>query len=643
MVTVIHTKRKAEEAVPFTITSIIGILYLFYISNALLIGYYITLGMIAAIYIYAACLAVHRGLVKKEVGVLRRYAKQLLTPGMAIFTFLFLALDLLTRNNLVTNWDELRLWAAYPKALYFTNQLQLGPDALIYDIMQSYPPGMALFQYFMQKLNGGFVEAKLFWSYGIFAISTLLPALKNFRWKNWWWIILLAVSVPIVPMLFSNSGFDALYMYRTLYVDPLLGLLFSYCLFLAFQEGFSDLYATIRLALGLGALMLMKDAGATLAVMALAMSAFIEKNHNRSLFQNKGSSRLRIRYLIAATCAIGFYLLWRITITRYGVVSIYAFDFRNFSFDPQYTLAFLNELVSRSVLHTLLLKYSIGVFGLSVLFTELICGVFALLAYLIYPKERRKDVKRILVALLISNLLYFIGIYMTYLFSYQKAMPSFERYAATILQANITLLICCIGNAGPDQISAAYKQSRWVKVNMAVAVVLIVTLFPVYIKPVQMPVASESAVHARIIETAVEKSGRSTGRRRTSVYLAFAQDDYDIRHHRIYFDLLSDTIFVELYGLGASMISIPSGRGVDVTPEAIAKAKQVFIDTLAASHCMYIYFVVDVDAAKEQMPEYFSQGTSAGTMYQIIYTDNKITSFQKLDTDTAALAPYVAN
>jgi hypothetical protein len=643
VLTVIRTKRRAEEAVPFTITAIIGILYLFYIVNKLLIGYYIVLVIIVAIYLYAAYIILYKGLARKEKGFIRQIAQRLFTPGIAIFTVLFLVLDVITHNNLVVTWDELRLWAAYPKALYFTNQLQLGFDKLIYSIMQEYPPGMALFQYFIQRLSGCFVEAKLFWAYGVFAISVLLPALRNIRWKNLWWIILITFCAFIVPMLFSNSGQGALNMYRSLFIDPMLGILFAYCLFLCFQEGFSDLYATIRFAMGLGALVLLKNTGAALAAMALVISVFIEKNHGRSLFKGKGSGRLRIRFITAAICMFGFYLLWSITIKRYGVASIYPYDLKNLIFDPQYTLEYLKTFVSLGVLETPMFGNALGIFKSNILIAELICGVFASLFYIVYPKQERKAVTRILLALLISNLLYFFGIYVTYLLIYQKAILSFERYSCTILQANITLIICCFLNEGVESIGAACRRSLLVKANIAVAAILLVTMFPINIKPIDMPVAGESAVHASIINTAIQKNGRNINGDKTSIYIAFAEDVYDIRHHRIYFDLLSDNIFVDLSSCGVAIINIPISSDISATSEMIAKAKQKLIGILTYSHCMYLYFVEDVDAAKEQMPEFFSQGTSAGTMYKINYTDGEISSFQKLDTDITALVPYLVN
>ena len=53
------------------------------------------------------------------------------------------------KDNLVGLWDELRLWGAYTKALHTSNSLQLGSDAFIYPIMQSYPPAMPLLGYFV--------------------------------------------------------------------------------------------------------------------------------------------------------------------------------------------------------------------------------------------------------------------------------------------------------------------------------------------------------------------------------------------------------------------------------------------------------------------------------------------------------------
>ena len=309
ILTVLLTKRKAEEAVPFTITSVIIILFLFYISNHLNAGYYFLLSIVGLVYLFAIMFVLYAYFKNHDTKALTNIAQRLFTPGMLIFLVLSIGLYIITKKNLVYEWDSLRLWGAYPKALYYTNQLQLGSESLIYSNMQTYPPGMALFQYFVQRLSGAFHESGLSWEYGMFAVSIFLPATRNANWKDLWWIIVSAFLIFVTPLFFSNSGLDYLYMYRSLYIDPILGLLFAYCLFIGFQDDFSDTYSFIRFGAGLGALTLMKNSGVTLAIIALLIIFAVQRTKLRESSRKVAFQRLRILMIGIFFCSRMFWFM----------------------------------------------------------------------------------------------------------------------------------------------------------------------------------------------------------------------------------------------------------------------------------------------------------------------------------------------
>ena len=66
-----------------------------------------------------------------------RIKEFLKTPSFLLYLVGVAACMLFAANKFISLWDCLRLWGAYPKALHTTGALQLGPDALLFDVMQS--------------------------------------------------------------------------------------------------------------------------------------------------------------------------------------------------------------------------------------------------------------------------------------------------------------------------------------------------------------------------------------------------------------------------------------------------------------------------------------------------------------------------
>lgn len=85
--------------------------------------------------------------------------KNIFTPGAIIFIIVFCLITLITRGRYVFLWDELRLWGAYPKILYYDGSLQLGENIQLMPKMQSYEPAMPLFQFLFAKSAGIFTES----------------------------------------------------------------------------------------------------------------------------------------------------------------------------------------------------------------------------------------------------------------------------------------------------------------------------------------------------------------------------------------------------------------------------------------------------------------------------------------------------
>ena len=168
-------KTKFGDSFVITLGAIISFLYLFYIFDNLYIGFLIAIGLCICSY-----LATIIALLTKKIE-LSSFCNCFFSPGFFTMFILFVVYRVFVRNSVPILWDELRLWAAVPKALFMTDALQVGKGAYIFPHMQSYFPGLALLQYFFQKANLVYKEWLTFYVYAILGASFFLPAVENVK------------------------------------------------------------------------------------------------------------------------------------------------------------------------------------------------------------------------------------------------------------------------------------------------------------------------------------------------------------------------------------------------------------------------------------------------------------------------------
>lgn len=251
-----HLNKRYEEMVPVTVMSIIIILFAFYMLDLLLIGYFV---IIISSFILIL-LSLRKYIIEKEIR--KQSITNFFTPGLLIFGIVSFIIYLNTKDNYVMLFDELRLWALYPKSIFMTDKLMLGKDLFF---STDYYPGMPLFQYFFSKNVGYFADYHLFLSYGIAMLSLIIPITKNIKWKDYWAIIPLIILLFAFPMIFANHQGDALAYYKTLYIDPAVGITFGFSLFISTRDLKKDKFMYVLFCLSLSMIILMKVIGVILA------------------------------------------------------------------------------------------------------------------------------------------------------------------------------------------------------------------------------------------------------------------------------------------------------------------------------------------------------------------------------------------
>ena len=97
-------------------------------------------------------------------------------------------------------------------------------------LCKGYPPGMALWEYFIGKLYGGFFEGHVYQARGWLLAVLFLPIAKSFTWRQCIYAGMSVIFILMCPFIFNESYLT------TLYVDAVLGILFGYILSVGFLE-----------------------------------------------------------------------------------------------------------------------------------------------------------------------------------------------------------------------------------------------------------------------------------------------------------------------------------------------------------------------------------------------------------------------
>ena len=292
-------KQKPEEILPGAMMSAVILLFPFYCLDLLLPGTLLLLALGAGL-MTAAALRLRRE--KKSAG-------GLFSPAICLFLALTLFFLVYLRNNVSYRWDELRLWAAMPKALHYSHALQLKADSLIFADMRSYPPGMHLLCYLFTFFQRDFREYQLFVTYALLMTALWLPALANLRWKQAPLFLPLAAAIVLLPCVLTSHGEDHVYFYASLFIDPILGFLAGYAFYLALRNPFRSGTALWQYCAALGMLTLVKDSGALFALGSLACALMAPG-------RKPGK-----QWILPAAALLGCWLIWAGMLRVYDIHS----------------------------------------------------------------------------------------------------------------------------------------------------------------------------------------------------------------------------------------------------------------------------------------------------------------------------------
>lgn len=424
-------KFKQESSVLITLLSIAMFLYITGLFNLMKYAIYI-------IYFASICSIVYiiYCLIKKKINV-----SEIITPGIIFYIVVIFVMTFIVKDTNYYEWDEFSHWGANLKAMV---QYDLFWSNNIYDgVHVVYTPLAGLVEYFFCKINGGFAEDISYVAINFFIITILLPICKNEKYnlKGFLKLVLFWVLVYFTIVLCN-------FQLTTIYIDLLLGVLFTTGMYLAFRlDGKED---KVNLFLIMISMPLLKDTGLLLLGIILIQLFFnkivLKIIEDKKITKNNFK---KLGILVAVLVVV---------LTLYGAWKIYC-GVNNRYLDDRHDKNAISEIDIKEYIKAILLiktdnpKYieiardfydnlNIGrVVGSldSTVTTVKLFIVLNILTFLIYvinkDDEEKKKIITFILSFNIGFVLYCLLLLATFMFAFTetegRALSSYSRYITT--------------------------------------------------------------------------------------------------------------------------------------------------------------------------------------------------------------------
>lgn len=419
-----------EELAPLTGIGVILVLFLFGLAGSLAMGVYAVLALALACWALAALEIWKKGF--------RSFAHRFFSPGFWLFLLLAATLLVLNLGREFVNWDDFSHWGDVVKLMVTQGVFNTDPQAG--SMYPEYPPGVALFQYFLQRLlllaGGRFNEGLVYFCHQFLLYLLPFPFLKQLNFRKPESYILLALlflcPLPFFPELFPQ-----------LKVDAILGALFACILAWSFTGGLKTPAGMAYALLSTALLPLVKTSGILLALLAAA-GIFLAED-------KPGGWAGLVRRLSGLAAALLPWLLWEGNVWLSQARRAFTINLNSasggFLGPDAYRLESFKQFVEAFLSRNVTAEETVAG-GLPPVFL-LVLGVSLL--YFLLSLGRRKDRERaagyarLFWLTLVSAALFYIGLCGAYLFSFSQeeaiSLAAFERYTGTIHLSVYQLLL----------------------------------------------------------------------------------------------------------------------------------------------------------------------------------------------------------
>ncbi len=436
--------KKYEETLPITCTTIVMWLFLCGIVGQLKIGSYALIIISGAVYLGTLAIVIKKKNFKD-------FLHNVLTPGCVVFLIFYFVIAYATSGKMLDGFDEFTHWGTVVKVMVLENSFGTA-TSLETLLFQSYPPGIALFQYFVQEVHylvSGqiFLEGRLYAAFQILFVAYMMPFFRNLSFKKPVVILVTMVSSFVAPLLFFPT------VYSQIYVDPFLGMLSGVGLAMIFLNRKKDIFYSITIWSIIIMLILTKDAGVLFAVF-LAITYSISWMR---IPKNRGIQRL-VPPIVSVLAILFPKALWNLhlSLTDTNIMFSGKVDFRELvaillgKVDNYRTTVFRN--FPQKLVQT---RVPIGNFnwGINYVLLFILCLI---ILYIVYRVYKNKDAEysfdgRLLIGVLcVQTLIYVVGLCVSYMYKFSEyealLYASFERYMNIVYLVVWMVIVLVINN-----------------------------------------------------------------------------------------------------------------------------------------------------------------------------------------------------
>jgi hypothetical protein len=235
------------------------------------------------------------GLIAGGVSLYRdtgRFKTNFNLTAFIVLTVGVTVLYLETRGLLLVSWDEFSHWAAISKTLLLTNALPNKPGSLLF---LDYPPGEALFHYFLIR-PVGFSEENILFAHGLFAVAALLTLGAALTWRE---PLILASMITIAVLAGSFFGIFGT-SWTTVTIDHNLAFAFVATVMI-YHHGGRSVQSILWAAPAAAALVLLKESGALFVAVA---AGIIVCDQTIKLIQCKADWRTTVKTAFAVVAFV---------------------------------------------------------------------------------------------------------------------------------------------------------------------------------------------------------------------------------------------------------------------------------------------------------------------------------------------------
>lgn len=441
-------KKRIEETMPISTVGIILLIFLAGLLDNLKIGAIIVqiLTIIQLIFLLVTIL-------KKDKDGIKEILGRILTPGLLIYTLLFIVNVIINQGRIFEDYDEFNHWAVIIKNMFIYNTYGTNPETIVR--FNEYPPFTAVFQYLFLAVQKVYSEDTVIIAQNVLYLSIIIPITKKIKWDKSALKILTAIPLIIfMPMILYKNFF------LNILVDGILGIMFAYTIYSAYEDD-SSIFKTLKILAGTIMLCLTKTSGLGLAVLALIIiliKIIIDRKKDKSKFKSSIKSLIVICVITAILTSI-----WYIKVNN----AQKRWDFSKY----------VNEEEDRQNSSDILKSFTMSVFMRQDITTKQLT-VFAVMILLIglqiysIKKVKNKNFTYYAIAMLVSIPIYLISLAITYMTIFENIegtmLTCFDRYTSTILLATL-----CFNAFAMFDIKTKFS------VELIVIASIIITLMPI--------------------------------------------------------------------------------------------------------------------------------------------------------------------